>query len=409
MDDPAFRQWLTRRSWSLSVRYCKVVALLLPPAALATDVPLLRAGGLDGIGWLIAWQLSAEAICLGLIAADRLWPALCTREAPLHAFCTLFIGLCTWIGMADGGLRGDFSIYAAGMTFGAAVAATPRRIRQPLYAASLFAIAVPVWLREGGDPVRVAAGLVNPFCVVMLCLWLDRFTWSRDRALYAETQRAEAERARADAVLYNVLPQAVAEEIKRQGRVRARKFDNLGVLFADIAGFTGFASRLPPDALVLVLDEIFSSFDALAQKHGVEKIKTMGDAYMAVSQGGVPALCRLALDLRAALERYNHANGTSMALRIGIHAGPAVGGVLGAQRFLYDVWGDTVNVASRLESAGRAGSIQVSEAVVRQAGEGFAFTARGLVELQGRGRVLTYWLLGQARAAEQADGWAEAA
>ncbi len=409
MDDPAFRHWLTRRSWGLSVRYCKVVALLLPPAALVTDVPLLRAGGLDGIGWLIAWQLSAEAVCLGLIAADRLWPTLRGREAPLYVFCALFIGLCTWIGMVDGGLRGDFSIYAAGMTFGAAVAATPRRIRQPLYAASLFAIAVPVWLREGGDAARVAAGLANPFCVVMLCLWLDRFTWSRDRALYAETQRAETERARADEVLHNVLPQAVAEEIKREGRVQARKFDNLGVLFADIAGFTRFSSRLPPDALVLVLGEIFSSFDELVQRHRVEKIKTIGDAYMVVSHAGVPALCRLALDLRGALEHYNHANGTSMAMRIGIHAGPAVGGVLGAQRFLYDVWGDTVNVASRLESAGRAGSIQVSETVVRQAGEGFAFTARGLVELQGRGRVLTYWLLGHARPRDQSADWAEAA
>ncbi|HYD74670.1 adenylate/guanylate cyclase domain-containing protein [Ramlibacter sp.] len=409
MDDPAFRHWLTRRSWGLSVRYCKVVALLLPPAALVTDVPLLRAQGLAGLEWLIAWQLTAEAVCLGLIAADRLWPALREREVALHAFCALFIALCTWIGMADGGLRGDFSIYAAGMTFGAAVAATPRRIRQPLYAASLFAIAVPVWLRDGGDPAQVAAGLVNPFCVVVLCLWLDRFTWSRDRALYLETRRAEAERARADEVLHQVLPTAVAEEIKREGRVRARKFDNIGVLFADIAGFTAFSSRLPPDALVLVLDDIFTAFDALVQRHGVEKIKTIGDAYMVVSHAGVSALCRLALDLRAALEGYNHANGTSLAMRIGIHAGPAVGGVLGAQRFLYDVWGDTVNIASRLESAGRAGSIQVSETVVQQAGEAFSFTARGLVELQGRGRVLTYWLLGPARPGAQAVAWAEAA
>lgn len=399
MDDAAFRQWLTRRSWAMSVRYCRVVAVLLPPAALATDVPLVREHGLGGLGWLFAWQLAAESVCLVLIAADRWLPALRGREWPLYAFCGVFIGLCTWIGMVDGGMRGDFSIYAAGMTFGAAVAATPRRMRQPMYAASLFALAIPVWQREAGDAARVVAGLANPFCVVVLCLWLDRFTYSRDRALYRETQRAEAERDRADGVLYNVLPRPVADEIKQSGRARARKFDNLGVLFADLAGFTQFSSRLPPDALVLVLDEIFSSFDALVQRHELEKIKTIGDAYMVVSPGRIDALCRLALDLRAALERYNHANGTGMALRIGIHAGPAVAGVLGVQRFLYDVWGDTVNVASRLESAGRAGSIQVSETIVRQAGEGFAFHARGLVELQGRGRLLTYWLLGTAQAA----------
>ncbi|KQT12347.1 adenylate/guanylate cyclase domain-containing protein [Ramlibacter sp. Leaf400] len=409
MEDAAFRQWLTQRSWAMSVRYCKVVAVLLPPAALTTDVPLLHEHGVGGVGWLLAWQVAAELVCLALIAADRWLPALRGREGPLYTFCGVFIGLCTWIGMVDGGMRGDFSIYAAGMTFGAAVAGTPRRVRQPMYAASLFALALPVWHREAGDAVRVAAGLVNPFCVVVLCLWLDRFTYSRDRALYRETQRAEAERERADGVLYNVLPRAVADEIKQSGRVQARKFDNLGVLFADIAGFTQFSSRLPPDALVLVLDEIFSSFDALVQQHRLEKIKTIGDAYMVVAPGRIDALCRLALEMRAALEHYNHANGTGMALRIGIHAGPAVAGVLGVQRFLYDVWGDTVNIASRLESAGRAGSIQVSETVVRQAGEAFDFHARGLVELQGRGRLLTYWLLGAARVPRGASPLAEPA
>lgn len=409
MEDAAFRQWLTQRSWAMSVRYCKVVAVLLPPAALTTDVPLLHEHGVGGLGWLLAWQVAAELVCLALIAADRWLPALRGREGPLYTFCGVFIGLCTWIGMVDGGMRGDFSIYAAGMTFGAAVASTPRRVRQPMYAASLFALALPVWHREAGDAVRVAAGLVNPFCVVVLCLWLDRFTYSRDRALYRETRRAQAERERADGVLYNVLPRSVADEIKQSGRVQARKFDNLGVLFADIAGFTQFSSRLPPDALVLVLDEIFSSFDTLVQQHRLEKIKTIGDAYMVVAPGRIDALCRLALEMRAALEHYNHANGTGMALRIGIHAGPAVAGVLGVQRFLYDVWGDTVNIASRLESAGRAGSIQVSETVVRQAGDAFDFHARGLVELQGRGRLLTYWLLGAARAPRSTSPLAEPA
>ncbi|HYF19683.1 MAG TPA: adenylate/guanylate cyclase domain-containing protein [Ramlibacter sp.] len=393
MEDPAFRQWLTRQSWTLSVRYCKVVALLIPPASLVADFQFWHRDA-PGLAWLIAWQFTAEAVCLALIAADRWLPHLRGREWPLYTFCGCFIGLCTWIGMVDGGMRGDFSIYAAGMTFGAAVAGTPRRIRQPLYAVSLFALAIPVWHREAGEVIAVVAGLVNPFCVVMLCLWLDRFTYSRDRALYRETRRAEAERERADHVLYNVLPPSIADEIKRHGRVQARKHENLGVLFADIAGFTHYASRLPPDAVVLVLDELFSSFDALVHRHGVEKIKTIGDAYMVVSHGRLPDLCQLALDLREALEAYNRANGTQLAMRIGIHAGPAVAGVLGVQRFLFDVWGDTVNVASRLESAGQAGRIQVTESVVRQAGAVYAFSARGTVELQGRGPVPTYWLLG---------------
>jgi len=396
MDDPAFRHWLTHKSWALSVRYCKVVALLIPPASLATDVPLLREG--RELAWLLAWQLAAELVCLAVIAIDRWLPALRGREGTLYGFCAIFIGLCTWIGMVDGGQRGDFSIYAAGMTFGAAVAGTARPIRRPLYAASLLALAVPVWQREAGDVVRVAAGLVNPFCVVMLCLWLDRFTYLRDVALYRQTRRAEAERERADQVLGHVLPSAVAEQLKRHGRVPARKIDNLGVLFADIAGFTRYASRLPPHAVVLVLDELFSRFDALVQRHGVEKIKTTGDGYMAVCEGRVAGLCALALDMREALDDYNRAHGTQLAMRIGIHAGPAVAGVLGVQRYHYDVWGDTVNIASRLEDASRPGAIQVSEAVVRQAGAGFDFGARGLVELQGRGRMLTWWLHGRAGA-----------
>lgn len=398
-DDAAFRRWLAQRSWGLTVRYCKVVGLLLPPAALATDLPLLRRG-IDSLEWLVAWQITAELVCLAVVAADRWWPKDRGRELPLHAFCAIFITLCAWIGAVDGGMRGDFSIYAAGLTFGAAVAATPRRIRQPLYAATLLALAVPVWQRDGGDAILVVSSLVNPFCVVVLCLWLDRITFSRDLDLYRQTQRAQAERARADEVLHNVLPHAIAEELKRDRRIAARKFQNLGVLFADIAGFTRYASRLPPDALLLVLDEIFTAFDSLVERHGVEKIKTIGDAYMAVADARVPALCQLALDMRDALDRYNRANGTQLAMRIGIHAGPAVGGVLGTKRFLYDVWGDTVNVASRVETAGRAGSIHVTDAVAQQAAGRFAFAGRGLIELQGRGRMLTYWLVGEASAAE---------
>ncbi|MGZ5182670.1 MAG: adenylate/guanylate cyclase domain-containing protein [Ramlibacter sp.] len=397
-EDAAFRRWLAHKSWGLSVRYCRVVALLLPPAALATDLPLLRRG-IDGVGWLAAWQGAAELVCIVLVLVDRWWPAVRGREVPLYTFCAVFIGLCAWIGAVDGAYRGDFSIYAAGMTFGAAVAATPRRMRQPLYAVSLAVLAVPVWQRDGGDAVLVVSALVNPFCVVVLCLWLDRFTYSRDLALYQQTQRAQAERARADELLHNVLPRVVAEELKREHRVAARKFDNLGVLFADIAGFTRYANRLPPDALLLMLDEIFTSFDALVERHGVEKIKTIGDAYMAVADARAPALCQLALDMREALDRYNRSNGTQLAMRIGIHAGPAVAGVLGTKRFLYDVWGDTVNVASRVEGAGRAGSIHVTDAVVQQAGRQYAFAGRGLVELQGRGRTLTYWLVGRAEAA----------
>ncbi|TFZ06812.1 adenylate/guanylate cyclase domain-containing protein [Ramlibacter henchirensis] len=403
MIDSEFRQWLTARSWGLMVRYCRVVGWLLPIGVLAKDIPLWLSSDpsqLRRIPGLLVWQGAIAAVVYGVVAADRFLPRVRGREIALYVACGLFMAMITWAGVTGVRTQGTgLLLYAACSTFMAAVIATPLPVRAPMYVLSLAALSAAAWERLDGLKAFIGF-MVNPFCVVMLCLGLDRFTYARDSALYGQTRRAEAERARADEVLHNALPPAIAEELKQHRKVRARKFDNLGVLFADIAGFTEFSSRLPPDALVLVLDEIFSAFDALSARHGVEKIKTIGDAYMAVSSGSVGSLCRLALDMREALEQYNREKGTEMAMRIGIHAGPAVAGVLGVQRFLYDVWGDTVNVASRLESTGHAGGIQVSEAVVRQAGDAFAFHARGLVELRGRGRLLTYWLVGveQARA-----------
>jgi class 3 adenylate cyclase len=123
---------------------------------------------------------------------------------------------------------------------------------------------------------------------------------------------------------------------------------------------------------------------------------------MAVSESGVDGLCALALDMRRALDAYNARNGTELAMRIGLHVGPAVAGVLGTKRFLCDVWGDTVNIASRIEAAGRAGSIHVTRAVVQRACPGFRFAPRGMVDLPGRGRLQTYWLEGEAAPAAPA-------
>ncbi|RZJ16861.1 MAG: adenylate/guanylate cyclase domain-containing protein [Haliea sp.] len=397
MAEQPFRAWLVEKSWAQGVRYSKVVACLLPPAALAVDAPVLAAGTAHwppGFGTLLAWQAMAEAFFLGLVALDRWWPALVRgREAALNTACAAALGLATWIGMADGWRQGDLSIWATGLTFVATVMCTPRRIRQPIYLLSLVLLAWPAWERTGEAATMIAA-MVHPFCVVFLCIELDKFTYSRNLELYTETRRAEAERARADKVLYNVLPASVADELKRADRVDAVKFENMGVLFADIAGFTQFSRALPPDALVFVLNQIFSSFDHLVERHGLEKIKTIGDAYMVVSHRRIVDLCALALEMREALAAYNRANGTALEIRIGIHAGPAVAGVIGVKRFLYDVWGDTVNVASRMEASGEPGQIHVTEAVVTQARESFRFEARAPVDIKGRGPMRTWWLLG---------------
>lgn len=406
MQEPAFRVWLARRSWAVGVRYCKALVWLVPAAALVIDLPLYLSdspAAAEKLPWLFWWHVAVEVTCLAVVLADRLLPERHKGEPLLYLFCGLFMALATWVGIVANWLGGTgLAIYAAGTTFMAAVICTPLPVRRPMYALSLLALAVPVWFRTG-DAVAVANSLINPVFVVVLCLSLDRFTYSLNLQLYGQVQRAESERARADRVLYNVLPTSIADELKRHDKVNATKFENMGVLFADIAGFTQFSRNLPPDALVLMLNQIFSAFDALVEREGLEKIKTIGDAYMVVSHQRIDALCALALAMQDAMAAYNRFNGTALAIRIGIHVGPTVAGVIGVKRFLYDVWGDTVNVASRLESTGEPGAIHVTAAVAEQAGPAFAFREREAVDLKGRGSLKTCWLLGHRAEARPSD------
>ncbi len=405
--DPAFQAWLCEKSWAVGVRYCRALLWLLPVAAVLMDLPLLLASGeaeRRKLAALVTWQAAAWLASAAVLGADLAPASRRHREAVLYFFCAVFMALLTWLGvlaLLHGG--NGMVIYAAGATFIAAVISTPRRVRRPLYAASLVALALAALTRTQ-DPAALVAALSNPLCVVILCLALDRFMYSRNLELYSEIRRAEAERARADKVLYDVLPARAADELKRTGHVDAVKYENLGVLFADIAGFTAFSRPLPPDALVLVLNQLFSLFDERVERLGLEKIKTVGDAYMVVSYEGGAALCELALQLQGAIAAYNRGNGTALQLRIGIHAGPAVAGVIGLKRLLFDVWGDTVNLASRMEASGEPGAIHVTDAVRHQAADRFVFLERGPVEIRGRGITLGHWLQGRQQPFRAAAG-----
>jgi class 3 adenylate cyclase len=198
-------------------------------------------------------------------------------------------------------------------------------------------------------------------------------------------------------LLLNVLPARIAERLKRQEGIIAERFEDVSVLFADIVGFTPLSARLSPSALVEMLNSVFCAFDELVEQHGLEKIKTIGDAYMVA--GNLPesrpnhlvAMADLALDMHQRVQRLGH-SGSALGLRIGLHAGSVVAGVIGIRKFIYDVWGDTVNTASRLESHGTPGEVHVSEAVCLRLTDTFAFEPRGAVELKGRGSVKTYFL-----------------
>ena len=205
--------------------------------------------------------------------------------------------------------------------------------------------------------------------------------------------------AQSDRLLLNVLPRSIADRLKRDPGVIAERYDDVTVLFADIADFTPFAERTSPEQVVGVLDQIFSAFDDLTARHGLEKIKTIGDAYMVA--GGLPtpradhaeAVVALAIDMLAELARLRRELGLELAIRIGIDSGPVVAGVIGRRKFIYDLWGDPVNTASRMESHGVVGRIQVTEAMYQRLRGRYRFEDRGVAEVKGKGPIRTYLLI----------------
>ena len=210
----------------------------------------------------------------------------------------------------------------------------------------------------------------------------------------------ELEQEKSERLLLNVLPAPVAARLKEQEGVIADGFDDVTVLFADIVGFTPLAERMPAAELVALLDRVFAGWDELAAEYGVEKIKTIGDAYMVAAGVPVPrddhaeAIAALALEMIAEVERCTPDGGAPLEVRIGIDTGPVVAGVIGRAKFIYDLWGDTVNTASRMESHGVPGAIQVTERDLRAAPERFELRRRGTIEVKGKGAMPSYLLIG---------------
>jgi class 3 adenylate cyclase len=209
-------------------------------------------------------------------------------------------------------------------------------------------------------------------------------------------------------LLLSILPASIAARLKSGADSIADHFPGVSVLFADIVGFTVLSGGMSPQPLVSLLDELFTQFDELADRHGVEKIKTIGDCYMAVC--GVPeetadhaaVLADLALEMIESLKQFNGRRGTSLRIRIGLNTGPVVAGVIGRSKFIYDLWGDTVNTASRMESTGAPDRIQVTEAMQRVLAPLFDLEERGEVEVKGKGRLRTWFLLGRKAAGDPA-------
>jgi class 3 adenylate cyclase len=220
---------------------------------------------------------------------------------------------------------------------------------------------------------------------------------------YNDTLRAEEDLAReherSEGLLRNILPTSIATRLKSEKASIADGFAEVSVLFADLVGFTELSSRLPPAELVELLNRVFSEFDDLCERDGLEKIKTIGDAYMVASGLPVPrpdhaqAIAHFAFDMLDVVDRVNTSTGFSLSVRIGIHTGPVVAGVIGKRKFIYDLWGDTVNIASRMESHGVAGSIHVTAEVARRIGDEFEISDARTILVKGKGEMTTHFLL----------------
>ncbi|MGK7890968.1 MAG: VanZ family protein [Leptolyngbyaceae cyanobacterium] len=220
----------------------------------------------------------------------------------------------------------------------------------------------------------------------------------RTRELQLANQQLGTEKEKSEQLLLNILPEPIAQRLKESPNSIADGFPEVTILFADIVGFTTLSAQLPPAEVVDLLNQIFSEFDALTDRYHLEKIKTIGDSYMVA--GGLPsprpdhteAIANLSLDMVHQLQTINQSLSNPLSMRIGIHTGPVVAGVIGTKKFIYDLWGDTVNLASRMESHGQPGTIQVSQAVRDRLQATHILEPRGIIDIKGKGEMATYWL-----------------
>jgi class 3 adenylate cyclase len=275
----------------------------------------------------------------------------------------------------------SFTVMALGLTVWMELY---RKDWYPAYSGPLEGLYAPVW--------GAAALLLTVLLTVGIFRAFHRDLHLARKHLHASYQRSES-------LLKNMLPDSIAERLKDEPRTIADSFEDASVLFADLVGFTEFSSKHSAHETVVMLNEIFSVFDRAVAARGLEKIKTIGDAYMVAA--GVPTprpdhtqqLLELSTEMLGLLAQHNESHGLTLQLRIGVSRGPVIAGVIGSQKFSYDIWGDTVNMASRMESTGIPGRVQVTEPVAETASDSFEFEARGPVQVKGKGEMQTFLLV----------------
>lgn len=404
-DAIAFRAWQQyflqqRLRWGLRVAIIAYPTFIL--------VKLIR-NWLDPTQWDGVWLVTALLTELSLLFCLWLSRTPYGRDRPSLIFLTASWSItlleqvwATWVGMAFPG------IYAWTLAFMTLATLIPVQWRLHLISQLgvilyYYGVNTVLGLHPTDRPLWEPIQLVFLFWFCSICT-LSVFLYERlQRSEFLARQALEREQEKSERLLLNILPEPVAQQLKQDQRTIAESFAEVTVLFADIVGFTRLSSHIPATELVTLLNQIFSTFDELAEQHGLEKIKTIGDAYMVV--GGLPherpdhaeAVASMAIDMQKAMMKFSQQRDSPISIRIGINTGPVVAGVIGTKKFIYDLWGDTVNVASRMESQGLAGQIQVTAAAYDRLRHRFILEKRGELDIKGKGMMTTYLLREQRR------------
>jgi adenylate cyclase len=367
-----------------------LVAALIIPAAITVDPGVVR------------------VICLGMVAANLAsvvvsrWATTLDRQQFLGFALNGLAGLAVLALIEVSGTSDRYAAPALLLIAIFAFVVIRLRFVFALVAAGTYLVgylAVVLARPNGGsalDIFLVSAAILVGLGATYLLERGAREVFAQRRLIEDQAAELAVAHATSERLLLNILPAAVAERLKSGETTIADAYEDATVLFADLVGFTPLAAGLGPAETVELLDRLFSSFDELAERHGLEKIKTIGDAYMVV--GGVPQVSTdhprrvvaMGLDMLDAVDRVAAGVGSPLGLRVGVHTGPLVAGVIGRRKFVYDLWGDTVNVASRLESHGISGSVQMSEATWSRVRDTVDARPRGPIELKGRGTVSAY-------------------
>lgn len=404
MPDVALRSPVPARTRHYAEAVVRRLRVLTIATWIAAAVSVLFGGLQMAIGgpgwWLGLLNLVCGAVFLAMPALYRFGALI----APLAFFVVAYLSvsfICYSIG-TDSGLQFYFLVAASLVVLVLGIeriVLAAVLVTLGLVATILLEVFVP-GNRGLGPPWMMTVGFISS--TVGATVMVFATVWYALRETDRAERAMEAEYIRSETLLTNILPATIAARLKDPSHtIVADKYDDASILFADIAGYTERASDTPPTDLVRFLDALYTRLDALVDRHGLEKVKTSGDSYMVVS--GVPrpradhveALACLALDMADAVAGLQDPLGRAVPLRIGLAAGPVVAGVVGARKFFYDVWGDAVNVAARMETTDVEGRIQVPHNVYERIRHAFVLEERGDVDVKGKGVMHTWYLVGR--------------